>query len=74
MASVRVSISIPAERYQALYSGRVHYIQAIAEGGLRVQFPGSALQKYVTHDGVSGTFDLQFTESNKLTGVRRVGD
>jgi len=74
MATLRISISIPAERYQALYTGRIHYVQAIAEGGLRVQFPGSALQKFVTHDGVSGTFDLHFTDSNKLTGVHRVGD
>ncbi len=72
MACVRVAISIPAERFQALYSGRVRHIQAVAEGGLIVQFPGSALQRYVSHDGVFGTFDLYFSEENMLTAVRRV--
>ena len=69
---LRIELNIPAERYIALYSGQAKTIYAVAEGGLSVQFPGSALQKHVTHEGVSGLFDLHFDRNHKLLEVSRV--
>jgi hypothetical protein len=72
MAKLRVQLSIPAERYVALYAGSAKSIIATAEGGLTVQFPGSALHGFVTHDGLHGTFELYFDSFNKLTTVKRI--
>ena len=72
MAKLRVDLNIPADRYIALYDGRARNVYAIAEGGLSVQFPGSALREFVTHDGVSGSFDLHFDKQRKLIGIQRV--
>ncbi len=52
MASLRVDIAIPAERYVALYSGKAKIIHAVSQDGLKVQFPGAALNRFVTHAGL----------------------
>ncbi len=65
-------MEIPAERYIALYAGHARDVYAMAEGGLSVQFPGSALREFVTHEGVSGSFDLHFDKQNRLIGVKRI--
>ena len=72
MASVRVSLEIPAERYVALYDGTARSVYATAQGGLSVQFPAAALRGFVTRDGVHGVFDLHFDQANKLVSVNRV--
>ena len=72
MAKLRIQLSIPAERYVALYAGSAKYVIASAEDGLTVQFPGAVLNRFVTHDGVHGAFDLHFDYRNKLTSVERV--
>ena len=72
MAKLRVDIAIPAERYVELYSGRVKNIHAVSWEGLSVQFPGSILHRFITHDGIYGTFDLHFDEHNKLLSVSKL--
>ncbi len=72
MASVRIALDIPAERYVTHYAGNAHSVYTTAEGGLSVQFPATALRKFVTHDGVQGIFDLHFDRENKLTSITRV--
>lgn len=71
MAKLRVDIDIPAERYVALYAGQAKTIYAVSMDGVKVRFPGSALRKFVTHEGVSGSFVLQFDRNYKLTGIER---
>ena len=71
MPAVRVDISIPAERYVALYSGAARNVFAVSREGLKVQFPGKALHRFVTHDGVHGTFELRFDSDNKLVTVNK---
>jgi len=73
MASIRVDIASPAERYVALYSGKAKVIHAVSQDGLKVQFPGAVLNRFVTHDGVFGTFDVHFDQDNKLMSIERIG-
>ena len=72
MASIRVDIAIPAESYVSLYSGKAKNIRAVSQDGLKVQFPGTALNRFVTHDGVYGTFELNFDKHNKLMSIERI--
>lgn len=72
VASVRIALDIPAERYVTHYAGNAHSVYTTTEGGLSVQFPATVLRKFVTHDGVRGVFDLHFDRENKLTSITRV--
>jgi hypothetical protein len=72
MITHRVHLSIPAERYVALYAGKVKFVRAVSEGGLRVEFPGSILNRFVTHDGVHGVFEFKIDSLNKLKSVSRI--
>jgi hypothetical protein len=72
MITHRVHLSIPAERYVALYAGKVKFVRAVSEGGLRVEFPGFILNRFVTHDGVHGVFEFKIDSLNKLKSVSRI--
>jgi uncharacterized protein YqjF (DUF2071 family) len=72
MITHRVHLSIPAERYVALYGGKVKSVRAVSEGGLRVEFPGSILNRFVTRDGVHGIFEFNIDSQNKLKSVSRL--
>ena len=40
--------------------------------GERVRFPASALRRFVSEDGVQGTFEMTVTENNKLVKFHRL--
>ncbi len=54
------------------YEGSIRWIQVKAFDGTRVRFPASALRKFVTEDGVYGTFEMVIDEKNKLLSLKRI--
>jgi glutathionylspermidine synthase len=68
----RLTLSIPAEKYIALYGGKVKSVRAYSETGLRVEFPGNILHRFVTRDGVYGRFELCIDNDNKLKSIERL--
>ncbi|MCB1664355.1 MAG: DUF2835 domain-containing protein [Pseudomonadales bacterium] len=72
MKQIILDISIPADRFEALYSGTVKDVQAVSREGLRVRFPGEILKRYVDHRGVHGTFRIEFDESNKFKAITKI--
>lgn len=72
MVTHRVHLSIPAERYVALYGGKIKSVRAVSEEGLSVIFPGSILNGFVTRDGVHGVFEFKIDSQNKLKSVSRL--
>ncbi|MFK7864052.1 MAG: DUF2835 family protein [Pseudohongiellaceae bacterium] len=72
MAVHRVYLSIPAERYVALYGGAVKSVRAVTDSGLRIEFPGSILNRFVTRSGVEGEFEIHIDGRNKLQSIRRL--
>lgn len=71
---VRFAIKISADDYLFYYQGRARQVLVRAEDGRRVQFPASCLQPFVTHDGISGYFELQFDASNKFVGLKKIAE
>lgn len=69
--SVFFRLNISAEKYKAYYQGQVQYVQVQSYDGRSVRFPASAIREFLTADGVSGDFQIQFDENNKLIGVSR---
>lgn len=69
---IRLRLAISPERFLAYYRGSVKTVLARALDGRTVSFPAQVLQPYVTHDGVSGEFDLEIDHNNRFVRLSRV--
>ena len=72
MKSMRFSLNISAEQYQRYYQGSARSVIVSTEDGRTLKFPANALQQFVTHDGISGHFEIIFDDNHKLNRVQRV--
>lgn len=73
MPSLRIELDIPAEKYLRWYRGTAKEVMATSEDGRRVQFPASCLQRFVSPDGVHGTFVLTYDENFKFVSIEKLG-
>lgn len=73
MASVIVDIRIPAEDYLRFYSGSVNQVVTTSRDGRRVRFPAEILRRFVTHNGIDGSFEILFDSQGKFVSVERLG-
>ena len=71
VTEIRFYLQLSTEQYKRYYQGAAKTIIVTAEDGRRLQFPAAAMQKFLTHDGISGTFVLRFDANHKLLGVDR---
>lgn len=72
--TIRFSLRIPAPRFIRYYEGSVQWVQVRAFDGTRVRFPASALRRFVTEEGVYGTFEMVIDENRKLLSLKKIGD
>lgn len=70
--SLIVDLRISAEQYLRHYQGSVKQVICTSRDGRKVQFPSGVLQKFVTHDGISGSFRFDIDDNNKLVSVTRI--
>jgi hypothetical protein len=69
---VRFRLAISADDYLAYYQGAARDVIVRAEDGRRIRFPAGALQRFLTHAGIHGRFELRFDADHKLIGVQRL--
>lgn len=69
--SISLNLKISVDEMEKYYRGSAQQIIAVAEDGRRVQFPASAVRRFVTRDGVRGRFLLLVDEHGKLVEMRR---
>jgi hypothetical protein len=72
MPTVTVQLAIPADELLRFYAGQAHVVSARAVDGRTVQFPARILRRFVTEDGITGTFQLVFGDDHKFRDIRRV--
>ena len=72
MQRMTFSMNLSAEKYQRYYLGSAKAVIVQADDGRTLRFPISAIQKYVTHDGVQGHFEIIFDDNNKMTALNRL--
>ena len=72
MQKMRFSLKLTSEQYQAYYKGAAKFVHVQADDGRSLKFPASELQKFVTHSGIEGHFEIVFNEQNKLVSLNRV--
>ena len=68
------SLNIPAEKYQSYYEGVASAVNVQAEDGRRIQFPASELRPFFTHNGIQGRFEIEFSETHKLVGLKKLNN
>jgi hypothetical protein len=68
----RFNLSITPEEYLSYYEGKTSWVQVTSIDGERVRFPASALRRFVSQDGIQGTFEMTVTEDNKLVRFHRL--
>lgn len=74
MNELHFRISITAQEYLRYYQGNADSVQVTASNGKIIQFPAGALQKFLDHTGIHGSFRVIFDENNKLVRVERVSN
>ncbi len=72
MPSVVVRIDLTPDEFLRYYRGEVQNVLAVSEDGRTVRFPASLLRTFVTEDGVSGRFRLDFDELGRSLGAQRL--
>lgn len=72
MQTMRFSVDISAEKYLAYYAGAAKFIRVVTEDGRTLKFPAAELQKFVTHEGIQGRFEIIFNDQHKLLKLTRL--
>jgi hypothetical protein len=72
MNELIVDLRISADEYLRLYRGEVESVVARARDGRRVRFPAGALRRFVTRDGINGTFRIRYDVNGRLSGIDRL--
>jgi len=71
--SIVVSLFISVEEFQRLYQGSAKTVHAQSVDGRSIRFPASILRPFVLHNGVRGTFQINFDEHNRFHSIERLG-
>ena len=73
MRTLHIDLNIRAEVFLSWYEGTAREVFAVSHEGLTVQFPANVLQRYISADGIQGTFLLTFDEKNKFVSIEKLG-
>ncbi|HGM8033390.1 TPA: DUF2835 family protein [Pseudomonas aeruginosa] len=55
-----------------MYGGRANRVLLRSRDGRRVNLPAHHLRPFIGHDGVHGTFRLDFSEDGRLLALQRL--
>lgn len=66
------TLRIPTDDYALYYEGAVKDVQVETYGGIILRFPASVLRKYLTHDGIHGSFEMEVDHNDKFVSIRNI--
>lgn len=66
-------LRIDAQTWLDYYRGPARAVVARARDGRRVQFSARHLQRFVTREGVAGTFEMVIDDNRDLVSFERLG-
>jgi len=69
MQKIIVDISINKEEWLKIYRGECHLVHAKSRDGRSIQFPANILSKYTTHNGIQGSFVINFDDAGKFQSI-----
>lgn len=72
LQKIAVDLRVSADEYLKFYRGQASVVTCRSRDGRRIQFPVSILNPYLTRDGVSGSFEIQFDAQGKFVAISRI--
>jgi hypothetical protein len=73
MPTLVFDIALSAERLRVVYQGHANRILVQSRDGRSVSVPAHYFRRFLTHDGVYGSFELEFSTAGKLLNLKRLG-
>lgn len=73
MPGLVLDIALSAQRLLAVYQGQANRVLLVSRDGRRVSLPAHHLRPFLDHQGVYGTFELEFSPAGELLELRRLG-
>ena len=72
MQKMRFTLDISPEKFQRYYEGSARFVHVLTDDGRTLGFPLTAIQKYVTHTGIQGYFEIVFDDQFKLVELKKI--
>lgn len=72
LQNIIVDLRIDADEYLRYYRGHARYVSCSARDGRSIQFPIPILNRFVTRDGINGSFNIQFDDNGKFVAITRL--
>ena len=72
MPTVQIKLAISSTEYSRYYRGQASNVICKAKDGRTVQFPAAVLRPYLTHDGIFGEFNIEFSDQNKFLEIKKI--
>ena len=72
MPSLVLDISLPAERFLAVYRGNANRVLLFSRDGRKVSLPAHHLRPFLSHNGIYGVFELKFSNTGELLELRQL--
>jgi hypothetical protein len=69
---LRFSLQLTADQFLRVYQGTAKRVSVIASDGRRIEFSAQNIRKFLTHDGISGSFEMELTAENKFVAIKRI--
>lgn len=72
MSNLQLYLSLSRDEFLKYYQGTAKVVVARTTEGKIIQFPAEHLRPFVSLDGVSGLFEIQFDESFRFVSLKRL--
>lgn len=70
MFRLHLDVSLPADEFLRVYQGTANRVYIRSREGRSVSLPARHLQRYLTREGIYGSFVLDFDQQGKLISLR----
>lgn len=72
MPQLTVDIYISADEYLKHYESSGRFVYCQSREGLSVKFSAGVLQRFVTREGIRGSFVIEFDHNMKFKSINRL--
>lgn len=69
MEHIIVDLIIAKEEWLKIYQGKAQFVNATSRDGRSIKFPANILSKYTTHNGIEGSFVINFNDDGKFQSI-----
>jgi len=66
------SMKLKADDYERYYRGTARNIIVMTHQGVSIQFPASAVRRFITKKGIRGDFVITMDENHKLINLQKL--